>query len=206
VGLGLLLVTSLASARVVMTPTVSRSCPGGADWSAVTKCLARFGRPQIVDTLGRARLVKMPDVATGGFRVPGVYLYEQTGKRWSLTGTLVGPGYEATGLANVTYGTRTGYRFDARRDASGAVVIGEHAVPARTKQTHAVLCFSGGPWCSVALLSCDVFVGGKSYYSFRGSLVWRDKRLHLDGDRSAAGPYCASQEEVYLPFDARDDQ
>jgi uncharacterized protein (DUF736 family) len=199
-----------ADARFVMLPTIMRACPGAPSWAKVEACLLRHGTVRVLKSEAKVRLVELTQDAkkSTGFRVPGMYLYTQVGKQWRLGGTLDGEGYKLVAFGRVAGIKHQMFRIDVSRARDDTVAIGARAHDARLRYTVALFCNGHDPGCSSALTSCDVYVDGKSYFTFRGTLKLVDDRtMSVDGDRSNAGDRCLQAEELFLPvpFDAADD-
>lgn len=188
-----------ASARVIMMPTVPRSCPGGESWDAVAKCLSRYGEVRTERKLPGARLVRLGDKGVG-FRVPGLYLYVERGKRWQLGGMLDGQSAPALlDFKKVTISEHEGFRFDVGMNEESVLSFdGETNVPARQQQRFAVFCAGQGYYCSAIRTSCDVFVEGKAYFSFHGKLSVDGDDVVITGDARNAGSACAQSARVEL--------
>ena len=64
----------------------------------------------------------------------------------------------------------------------------------------ALFCSGQSSGCTQILTACDVFVAGKLYATFRGTLAYQGAGLmKVTGDRSRAGDYCQQLEETYIP-------
>jgi hypothetical protein len=210
-----------AAKRVVVSPTIQRVCPKGDTWQAVVKCVTRFGKVKIVKTLPEAKLIFVgaypeEDVGTAlefqrsrhvrAHHVPGYYLYVADGARWKLGGSFDGAAEHVVfGLANAKVGTRRGYRFDTGvRHPSGISFDGDTTVPAMLQQKFAVFCSGASPDCARIITSCDLFVGGKAYHTFRGKLAFEGDDIVVGGDRKNAGIYCAQEPRVSVAYWSQD--
>jgi hypothetical protein len=185
--------------RVIMTPTIPRSCPSAASWDGVVTCLARFGEVTLERKLAGARLVRLAG-KDAGFRVPGLYLYVERGKRWVLGGMLDGRSdYELVRLERVRIGEHEGYRFDVGTfEETGVSLDGDTSVPAQSQQRYAVFCAGSSYRCTAVMTACDLFVAGKSYFAFRGTLKHEGDDVVVEGDRRNTGTACDQPARVTL--------
>jgi hypothetical protein len=186
-----LLMAGTASARVVMTPTIPRSCPRAARWDDVTKCLTRFGKPKVARDLRNAKLVVLSDGA------PGVYLYVRDGE-WRIAGM-----YEISGepiaFQRVTINKHVGYRFDLGMSLDSDIAINEdESRPAVTQLKVSVFCSGASYRCTPVVTSCDVFVDGSSRETYRGKLRFVGDVVKNVGDRKRVREQCATPEEQSL--------
>src|SRR4051812_36021230 len=109
-GVLVLVVAGVASAKVVMIPVIARECREAKTWGDVMECVGPHGEAKVEKALPHARLVRVtrktePDEepASGG-----VYLYvEQSG--WQLGGMVEYAG-ELLGFDNPTIGGHGGER------------------------------------------------------------------------------------------------
>ena len=198
---------SVASARVVMAPTIPRMCPAGKTWDDVNKCLARFGKVTLERDLGGAKLVRVNGEG-GGFRVPGLYLYAQRGSRWKLAGMYETSGdqVEILGFERVKLAKQhTGYRLDVGLStAATSDVDSEVARPAILQEKLAVFCSGFNYACFSVITSCDLLVEGRSQASFRATLKFEGDVVHVLGDRSRAATFCETPETEPLGWEAID--
>jgi hypothetical protein len=183
---------SVASARVVMTPTIPRTCREAESWEKLTKCLEKFGKPKIERELANARLIS---ITSTNFRVPGLYLYRQIGKKWLIAGMHEMSGaFEVFGFSNPTIHKRNSYRFDVgvidetSSDGGRAIV----------KQSISMFCTGDSYFCAYVVTSCDYFVDGRARETFRGKLTIKDGTARVAGDRTRSGNYCSAPEEIVL--------
>src|SRR3954471_16509298 len=96
--------------RVVMTPTIPRSCPGAESWEKVSACVSRFGKLRIERELPDAKLIA---VGSDHDRAPGLYLYALKGKRWQIAGMLeTDATFELEDFKRVKIVGHPGFRFD----------------------------------------------------------------------------------------------
>ena len=197
----LLIVGSATSshARVVMMPTIQSNCPSGRTWGTVASCLAKFGKTKVLRSRHDLRVAQITD-ATSGFRVPGIYIYVQQGTSWVLGGSLEGTDYAFVSIDKIRAGRFHGYRMDVRVSRADDVVIAERSRHVHVRENLAVFCSGHTPGCSVARTSCDVYLDGKSYWTFRGKVEPLDDQVRIRGDRSSAGEECNQEEIVDLPF------
>jgi hypothetical protein len=166
---------SVAAARVVMTPTIPRTCREGESWDKVT--------------------AKLVSITSTNFRVPGLYLYRHIGKKWVIAGMHEMSGaFEVFGFSNPTIHKRNSYRFDvgvideASSDGGRAIV----------KQSISVLCTGDSYFCAYLVTSCDYFVDGRARETFRGKLTIKGGTARVAGDRTRSGTYCTAPEEIVL--------
>jgi hypothetical protein len=196
----------VASARVVMAPTIPRMCPAGKTWEQVDKCLARFGKVTVERDLGGAKLVRVNGEG-GGFRVPGLYLYAQSGPRWKLAGMYETSGdeVEIVGFQRIKLAKHTGYRMDVGfTTAATSDVDSEVARPAILQEKLAVFCSGFNYACFSVITSCDLLVEGRSTASFRATLTFEGDVVHVRGDRSRASTFCQTPETEPLGWEAID--
>ena len=192
---------SIAAARVVMTPSVPRTCREAENWEKVTKCLEKFGKPKIERTTSNAKLVS---ISSSRFRIPGLYVYRQVGKKWVIAGMHEMSGtFEVFGFSNPTIGKRSTYRFDVG-------VIDEVATPsdgmrAIVKQSISLFCAGDSYFCAYAVTSCDYLVEGRARETFRGKLTIKNGSARIAGDRSRIGTYCTAPEEIEIVTGEPDD-
>jgi hypothetical protein len=197
----LLVFPSVAVARVVMTPTIPRSCREAESWEKVTKCLEKFGKPKIERELPTAKLVS---ITSTSFRVPGLYVYKQVGKKWLITGMFEMSGtFEVFGFSNPKLGKRSTYRFDVGMiEQAGSSTDGSLGV---VKQTVSMFCTGDSYFCAQAVTSCDYFVDARARETFRGKLTIKGGKVRVSGDRTRSGNYCLAPEEIQIVFDEPDD-
>jgi hypothetical protein len=191
----LLLLTGTASARVVMTLAIPRTCREGS-WEKLVKCITRFGEPKVVRELPGVKLVA---VASPKFQVPGLYLYRQSGKTWVIAGMFeVNGTFEVFSMSTPTIAKHTGYRFDVGtvEDTSGE---GGKSI---LQQKVSVFCSGGEIFCSAVTTSCDYLVDGRAKESFRGKLSIDPAHAiaKVTGDSSHSGTMCSPITEVTLDF------
>ncbi|HSD87758.1 MAG TPA: hypothetical protein VLB44_09605 [Kofleriaceae bacterium] len=199
-------VASVASARVVMSPTIPRTCPAGKTWEQVNKCLARFGKVTLERDLDGAKLVRVD--GEGGFRVPGLYLYAQRGAAWKLAGMFETSGDDVAivGFQRLTLAKHTGYRLDiGLATAATSDVDSEIARPAILQEKIAVFCAGTSFRCSAVITSCDMLVEGRSRASFRGTVKFDRDTVHVVGDRSRSAIFCETPETQPLGWAGNDD-
>jgi len=200
----LLVLFAPADARakiVIMDPPVVRQCPHGASWENVEACLRKHGTPTVLKSLPAARLVHLEQVQGATHYDGGMYLYMQRGKEWKLAGLYENRGgdYDLIGIEPVTVGKHTGFRVDIGQQYRSAVQPdGVTSVPAVFASHIAMFC-GGDSWrCTEVITSCDVLVHGGAVYSFRGKLDIEDNMIHVRGDRSHVGSFCAVPEQEPL--------
>lgn len=191
----LMLVGGTASARVVMIPTIPRSCPLAASWDEATKCLARFGKPKVVGDLGTAKLVLLSE----GSRIPGLYIYVRDGE-WRIAGMYeMGGEIDLASFKRVTINKHAGYRFDLGMSVGNEIAIDEdqtrHAV---TQLKVSVFCAGASYRCTPIVTSCDVFVDGRSRETYRGKLSFVGDVVKNVGDRKRVRGSCSTPEEQSL--------
>lgn len=195
------LLCGTASARVVMTPTIPRSCPRGATWEHVEKCLAKYGKPHVVRDVGAAKLVHLGASSTG-WRIPGFYIYVKD-KEWRFGGMYEGSDeFDLEGFQQVTVGKHVVYRFDVAESTRIDVAVSEDQTrPGLLLFKTAVFCSSNQIHCAAIVTACDVFVDGQSRETFRGKPSFKDNIVQNVGDRRHATQSCVTAEEVQLFFD-----
>lgn len=178
-----------------------RQCPHASSWQAVDACLRKHGTPTVMKSLPTARLVHLEQVEGSTKYDGGVFLYMQIGKQWKLAGMYENRGgdYEVMNLEPIIVGKHAGFRLDVGQSYRSALQPdGVTSVPAMIT-THLAMFCGGDSWrCTEVITSCDVIVHGGALYSFRGKLDIADNMVHIRGDRSHVGPFCASPEQEPL--------
>jgi hypothetical protein len=188
---------STASARVVMTPAIPRTCRTAESWEKVTKCLERFGTPKVEGEVAGAKLV---GISSPKFNVPGLYLYRSVGKHWVIAGMFETSGaYDVFKLTKPTIAKHTGYRFDIGTVEQSATEMGGKAV---VQQKISVFCSGESYFCTAVTTSCDYLVDGRAHESFRGKLKLEGDLAKVAGDRSRSGAMCVAPDEMQLDFAA----
>lgn len=191
---------SAEARRVILMPSVPRSCPGNTSWTTTATCLERFGTPKLVRSQPDLRLVQLHGRA-GDDMTSGFYLYVLRDGAWRVGGMLQGRDYTFVAMTTPRIDGHVMYRFDVRHAVDEEVSLdGVSSRPAHVQQQLAVFCAGTNQFCTPVVTSCDVFVGGKSYWAFRGKLVHAERELRVVGDRSKAGGLCAQDETVLLDF------
>jgi hypothetical protein len=202
VWVALVFVVALAppsDARVVMMPTIPSVCAGGPSWTKVAACLQRFGKVKVLKSSTNIKLVQLSGSGEAGYRIPGIYLYKLHKNWWGLGGMHEGDDDSLIALTTFKAGNATGYRFDLRRTYNHEIMLDALHRHAHLRQTVAVFCSGQSHLCSEVFVACDVYVEGKSYWTFRGTPEITANRLLIHGDRSKAGSACAQEEESWLP-------
>jgi hypothetical protein len=113
-----------AEARMIMMPSVPRSCPGSSTWQATLDCVARFGTARILRTQGDARLVQLR-AHEGDFRTSGLYLYVHAKKRWRVGGMYLAAKASVLGFSTPTYDHQKLFRIDLVYAANDEIVVDE---------------------------------------------------------------------------------
>jgi hypothetical protein len=144
-----------------------------------------------------AKLVKIVGTEESGWRVPGFYLYTRSAKTWRITGMLQGDTWELVSFRNVNSRRFRGWRFDVKRVERDAAL--SSGTTTMLRQTMAVFCGGDSLPCQMAVTSCDFYMNGKAYWTFRGTLEMGDGVVYVRGDRSKAGGECEQAEELDLP-------
>jgi hypothetical protein len=187
----------VASARVIMIPPVARACGEEPTWEQVAACAAKFGAVKVDRTLPHARLVKVTDPKG---TVRGFYLFVERHGAWRLGGMYEEPG-DALALESVQLGTHDVYHVEIGTTSHEEIGLDDGTTARAVIVNHAQIYCSGvGYRCSAMTTSCDVLVGGKAQWTFRGKVTWKDGALHVSGDRSHAGSMCDQNETVPLSF------
>jgi hypothetical protein len=190
-------VASLADARVIMIPPVARDCGQAPTWDAVTTCTSKFGTVTVEKTLPHAKLVKITQETSG---VRGFYLFVERHGAWLLGGMYEEKG-DALALESVRLGTHDVYHVEIGTTAHEEIGLEDGTTARAVIVEHAqIYCTGTGYRCSAMTTSCDVLVAGKTRWTFRGKVSWKDGALHVTGDRTHAGPMCDQSETVPLSF------
>lgn len=187
------------AARVVMTPTIPRTCRMASSWDKLDVCLARFGKTSVERELSGAKLVSITN--DNNDRVPGLYLYKQEGKNWIIAGMYETSGtFEVMALSQPTIAKHVGYRFDlgiVRPTAEDAVV------PAGVMRARlSVFCSGASYFCTEVMTSCEWLVEGRARETFRGKLSFKGGSAVVSGDGSRAGQVCSTAGEFPLFFES----
>ena len=192
-----------AEAKVrIHVPTVSDRCPSGSSWDKVTTCLHAFGDITVLASTKTTRVVHVAKTAGDEVRDAGTYLYVATGGKWLLGGMHNEAG-ELLTFDTVMLGEHLGYRLDfASVSPTNITLEDQTTVPAPLAMmatTTSVYCAGTSVACAEAITSCDIFVRGKAYRTFRGVVRIHAGELDIIGDRTQAGD-CAPEPTVTLPW------
>jgi hypothetical protein len=196
-----LLLCGTASARVVMTPTIPRSCPRGASWDQVEKCLARFGKAKVLRDVGSAKLVLLGDGGSSGWRVPGFYVYVRDDKAWRFGGMYdtSADDFDLASFQQVKIANHIGYRFDIAESARNEIPVSEEQTRlGLVLSKTSVFCGTNQIRCAAIITACDVFIDGQSRETYRGKLSFHGDIVQNVGDRRHATQSCAVAEELQL--------
>lgn len=189
-----------AAARMIMGPMVSRACPSAPSWPKVTACLARLAKVEVVGSMAGAKIVKLTSEEWGG-DVPGVYVYVQARNGWVLGGMYQAEHVAAvSGFVSAKAGRFTGYRFQAKIAMVDDILVSAQLRHGYVRKTLTVFCSGQTRSCTPAMTSCDVYIEGRSYWTFRGTLELKDREVVIHGDRTNAEGDCAQEETLLLPF------
>lgn len=196
----------LRAERVVAMPSVARECQRATSWDKLKPCLQRFGDVKVERSQAAGKLVRVGG-GPSGWPMPGLYIYAQKGTGFEIAGQWQydsGAEVEVLGLSTLKVVGRTGFRLDlGTNEATSVSFDGETVMAATMLSKASVFCVGPGAACSPAIQSCDIFVGGKAYYTFRGTLTVAGGQVTVSGDRSRAGA-CAPPERTPLTFDVID--
>ncbi|NVB81414.1 MAG: hypothetical protein HOV81_23665, partial [Kofleriaceae bacterium] len=172
IALGILGVGSVRAKRVVRPPSVARDCPRAPSWEKLKPCLQRFGEVKIERSDAAAKLVRIHN--PNDWPMPGLYIYAQKSSGIEIAGEWQYNSFtqlEVLGLSTLKVVGRTGFRLDIGTSEPTSVSFDdETAVAATMMMKTAVFCAGPGAACSPVIQSCDIFVDGKAYYTFRGTL------------------------------------
>jgi hypothetical protein len=195
-----LLLCATASARVVMTPTIPRSCPRGSTWEQVEKCIARFGKPKVLRDLGSAKLIRLGPEYDGKWHVPGFYVYvNDNGWRFGGMYESMADDFDLESFRQVKIANHIGYRLDVAESARNEVPVSEEQTrPALILSRTSVYCGGNQINCAAMITACDVFVDGQSRETYRGKLVFKGDVVRNVGDRRHATSSCVTAEELQL--------
>lgn len=190
----LVLATPAQARRVVQLPRLADLCPGNENWAKVEACIRRHGQLTIEHADADAKLVRVRAPSL----ISGLYLYRHRAK-WEYLGELgVYADPELLGFSRVRFGPHAGYRVDAGVASSrGLSLDGVTTISAVFRERFTLVCFEGSFGCFAMTTACDMLVGGKAYYTFRGTLVYDHHELRVVGDRTAAGSICTQAEVVF---------
>ena len=145
-----------AAKRVIMTPTIPRSCPGADSWEKVSTCVSRFGKMRIERELPDAKLISL---GSDHYRAPGLYIYALKGKRWQLAGMLeTEVTFELESFKRVKIMGHTGFRFDIAFAEPVTVDpdrTGDRASRDFVQQKESVFCAGGSYSCTDIRTSCE---------------------------------------------------
>jgi hypothetical protein len=189
-----------ADARVVMMPSIPRSCPGSSTWQATLACIERFGTAKILRSQGAVRLVQLR-ARENDFRTSGLYLYVQEKKRWHIGGTIFDPKPKVIGFSTPSYDHRKLFRIDLVYAANEEILVDEvTSRNAFVRRKTSMFCSGESSSCSDIVTACDVFVGGRLLATFRGALAYEGGGvMSVTGDRSRAGEQCTQPEQTFIP-------
>jgi hypothetical protein len=189
-----------AEARVVMRPSVTSSCPGASTWQATQECLERFGTAKIIRTQGDARLVQLRS-REGLFGTSGLYLYVKEKKSWRVGGMYLDVRPSVIGFSTPTFDHRKLFRIDIVYSSNDDIVVDEvTSRNAFVRRKSSLFCSGESPSCTMIMTACDVFVSGRLYSTFRGTLAYQGGgRMLVTGDRISAGDQCSQPEEAFVP-------
>jgi hypothetical protein len=197
---------------VIMEPPVVDHCPHGKTWPDVLACVTKLGAPTVLQSTAHERLVRVVqkiqgnvgDAVAATYYDLGVYLYVERGKQWQIAGMFEMPGdYELLSFDHVTIDGHRGYRFDIGRSMVLDVELDDTSrARSMLAQRIAVYCAGDSYRCTDITTACDVIVHGKTYWTFRGSIVVEPKQLRVVGDRRRSGApgtsMCTQAAEVSL--------
>lgn len=196
----LALVAPPASAKPVLRPTAWSMCGDAPSWTKLKKCLERFGEVKVARTFERLKVLNLGENAMNT-PAPGLYVYyAQRGSSLHLvwmSQSASGGKVELLDVRKVSVAGRSGYRLDMRSVDPVVMFDDQTALEATMRQKTAAFCLGTEMACSHVIESCDVLVGGKAYYTFRGTLSIDGGTAVVTGDRSLAG-MCTTIERTPL--------
>jgi hypothetical protein len=196
--IAVMMLARAADARlVVRVPTVVDTCPKGTSWDEVAKCLHHFGDVTVLRTTVTARVVSVRKQLDAEVRDAGIYLYITSGTHWILGG-MYGQDAELIAFEPIKVERSNGYRLEVASVISSSLTLADQTVvPATQATTTSVYCAGDSHECAEAVTSCDLFVRGKAYLTFRGRVRLHRDEVEIVGDRTKAGE-CAPPEPIAI--------
>jgi hypothetical protein len=190
----------IAAARVVMRPSIAASCPGTNSWETTRKCIARFGKVTDIRTRRDMHLVRV-EPRSGVWGVGGMYLYALNKGNWTIGGMELGDKFRDIDIQRFTVHKHALWRIDYNFVGTDEISTdGQSSRMARLRSKHSLFCSGQSAMCASIMTSCDVFVGGKTLWTFRGTLEFgEDGSVNVRGDRSHAGELCVQAETDFIP-------
>jgi hypothetical protein len=198
------LAAPVVSAKPAPVTRVWTVCADAPSWGKLEKCLERFGKPTLERTFEHLKIVSVGENARQA-RAPGLYVYAERDSTLRLVTWQYAPAgaAELLDIRKVSVGGKRAYRLDIGTIESSVVVLDDETVLAATVQRKtAAFCLGLDTICASVVESCDVIVGGKAYYTFRGTVALEDGTVVVTGDRSRAGT-CPTPERTPLVIGAR---
>ncbi len=195
--LGALGSAGTASAKlVIMDPPMARQCPKAKSWPLVMACLKKHGKVELLRDLKTGRVVKLtqtPDDVT-------ILIYVPRKREWRLGGLHRMYGRSTIlDMKTIKVGKRGGFRLDIGHEQPTTVMVGNISpAMALIRNRIAVFCSGDSYSCTETKTSCEVTVEGRTWFLFHGDVEIGDNVVHVKGDRSRAGPNCATGEKFYL--------
>lgn len=189
-----LVAASAEARRVVHIPTLGELCPGHAEWEKVEQCIRRQGTMTLERDQRDAKLVRLGPQS----RLAGIALYTNA-KQWRMRGEVrLSQDHEVLGFQRATYGKRSAYRIDIGMSVATRIPLDDETlVPGVLRHRLTLLCFDDSTGCAQVITACDALVHGKAVHSFRGQLVYENRKLEVRGDRRNVGGSCTAEDLVF---------
>lgn len=193
-----------AMARVIMRPSIARSCGFQKTWDAVASCVKRFGTMQIERSRADAKLFRVKP-AEGQWGTEGIYLFAKNPRGWQIVGQFLDYDVRIVGFSEPRFSGKKVYRVDLLHAGNQDIAFdGVTARRAYVRRATSLFCGGVVSSCAQVITSCDVFVGGKLHQTFRGTPRYtHDGILEVDGDFSRAGSECATEEHNLIELPGR---
>lgn len=189
-----------AERLVISDPPTVRACPRGKTWGAVMGCLSKQGTVKVVKEVRGGKLVRLTQPAGRGYTNGTVVLYVERKGEWQIGGLHQSYGeFEILGIEPLTVGKHAGFRIDVGQVSPYNYSVDNISpVSAQLRTRQSLFCGGDSYSCAAAVTSCEVSVGGRGWFVFRGTIAIADNAVLVKGDRSRAGTQCAVSEKVYL--------
>jgi hypothetical protein len=173
----------------------TNACERHKYWEGVKTCLERSGTLTILHEADGAKLVRMSFASMRDHAV--IYLYARRADKWWRGNlyTTLNPTTELLSFSKLD----GGYRIDIGTIArTSAIFDGVSAQRVVLQRRNSTVCDGQGTNCRTLMTACDAYVGGKAYWSFRGTIAFSGKTAMLAGDTSRGGRLCTPPKSVMV--------
>jgi hypothetical protein len=173
-----LALSTLADARVVMTPAIQRMCRGPSTWAQIAKCARPYARSLAEQPRATVELV-VDQTQT--------YVFIQGGDaKWRLQSSLRGGTYELVGRSKVKVAATTSDRVELRDHYESTWEGRRVSVFRKT----ALVC-APDSYCAEVIYACTAMAHGRALETFAGEvMIGSDGSLNVVGDHSQSGTFC----------------